>query len=181
MDDTIRELEYLKEICRKYDGHYLNKYFGFTLKEIAENVGMHRTLLLNVIRERDVMPKKWKVRFVEVFNEMKIRERTENYRETSSQLWKKEMNRKMENLLTVLVIGIIITTMKINTSSFLNAEKLTCRQYITECRGDLARFSDGITYGGFAFFARLPYFFCTSIAHFFNINRMGNSMRFFCF
>lgn len=179
MSDTIPELEYLKEVCRKYDGHYLNKYFGFTLKEIASKVGMHRTLLLNVIRERDVMPKKWRVRFVEVFNEMKIRERTENYHETSSQLWKKEWNRMIKNSLTIMVIGVIITTMKINTSSFLNTGKLTCREYINGGCANQAHFSDGITYGGFAFIARLPYFFCTLLAHFFNSNRIHHCVRFF--
>ena len=125
-DGCGHELEYLRVLTQKY-GNYLKQYFGFTLKDMAAKIGINPKLLLMVIHDQRNMPEKHVQRFIEVFKEMDIENRTKDFKPSKFQLEMRELWRKIR--LDKRGISAIILITMANTI-FLNPPKVTCLQYI---------------------------------------------------
>lgn len=91
-----RELAYLNELCSKYGTHYLKKYFGFTLRDIAEKMHIAEQHL-SLMRKKG-LSKKYKDKFIDVFKEMDIEGRTRGFKESNSDLKNKEVWQKVKRL-----------------------------------------------------------------------------------
>ena len=113
------ELNYFKELYKKYGAHYFKGYFGFTTTEIARKVGINITVFSDVLRGRVPMPEKHKERFIEVFKEMKIEEKTKNFAPDQGQITTRKLTK---NLLDMTKICCIITITMMNATANLTAK-----------------------------------------------------------
>jgi len=84
------ELEYLRQLCQKYGSHYIRKYFGFSLKNIADKIGIPKERFSKILANKAKMNTVCQERFEVLFKEMEIEKKTKDFKETGSQLgWKK--------------------------------------------------------------------------------------------
>lgn len=110
---AIKELEYLQELKRKFGSDYIQKYFGFTFGEIGQKIGLKKANFSMILTGRQNLPKKHEQRFIEVFNEMKIIEKTKDFKESESQLLTKYYNRKLRNILTGFIFLLYFSFMNL--------------------------------------------------------------------
>jgi len=91
-----QELEYLKALCQKYGSQYLHKYFGFSLAEIAQKTGVKPNLMSMIIKGQRKLQPKAAAKFALVFKEMRIEERTKDFKEPPAQLLIKQIVRNLK-------------------------------------------------------------------------------------
>ena len=94
MENGQRELDYLKELNRKYS-RYLKQYFGFNLKEISLKAGINPTLFIMILKGQRPMPPKHIEQFIRVFREMDIEAKTINFQETNLQKIGRSLRKKI--------------------------------------------------------------------------------------
>lgn len=92
--DIQRELTYLNGLSAKY-GRYFKQYFGFSLREIANKIGIEEHHFCMCVKGRRALPEKYHAKFAQVFAEMRIRERTENFTPSVSQLETRALRKKI--------------------------------------------------------------------------------------
>lgn len=106
--DKFVELEYLREVNRKY-GHYLKKYFGFSLKDIADYMGISKSMFTLILQEKRKMQDKYRQRFIEAFKRFNIEEKTKDFKESDMQLMIKGAWRKIRldrrGLISIMVVA----------------------------------------------------------------------------
>lgn len=107
--DIQRELDYLRKLNREHS-HYLKRYFGFTLKEIAQKIGLSNPMFIMILHRQKKMPEKYQQRFIEVFKEMDIENRTKDFKPTESQLSIRSLNAKirLDKLAVLLYIVFMV-------------------------------------------------------------------------
>jgi len=118
----MNELEYLRGLVAKFDAHYFNKYFGFTLKDIALRSGLQRQDLSKILKGKCRLPVKHMEAFIQAFKDLNIEEKSKDFKETEGQTWQRAHWAKMRNNLTTILLCANILSM--NTY---------CREYIL-CR-----------------------------------------------
>ena len=101
---------------------------------LFRSVGINYTLFTKAVIGTQELPVKWRIRFIEVFREMDIEKKTADFKESNNQLWLKSHWRGLKNTLTMLVFSLIMSTMKINSASFLNTSNINCREYLVTNR-----------------------------------------------
>lgn len=116
-----RELTLLREVCSKYGTLYLKKYFGFSLREIAQATGISKNHLSQVLSgKRGLHKKHWRA-FEEAVSALEIERRTAGFKESPDQIWLKTYWATHRNLLTIVLGFCIILTME-SASIFLKPE-----------------------------------------------------------
>lgn len=118
MNNTIRELTYLKDLTAKYGSHYLGKYFGFTLKDFALKMGITKFNLSMILSGRRNLAKKHEADFIRVFEELQIENKTKDFKESTAQLSMKEAYQKTK-FLTTFIVCVIIFTMNVNFLEYI--------------------------------------------------------------
>ncbi len=113
--DIQRELEHLRKLTQEH-GRYLRQYFSFTLKEMSAKIGISDPMFLMIIHGQKKMPVKYLQRFIEVFKEMRIEERTKDFKPTEGQL----LNRSLREKIRLHKMEIL----------FYIATMVMCREYI---------------------------------------------------
>lgn len=82
----MRELDYLKELNKKYS-RYLQKYFGFSIRIIAQKLGIKEERLCKIVKGIAQLPKDLEQKFIEIFNELGIEAKTKDFNESDEQKW----------------------------------------------------------------------------------------------
>lgn len=115
------EMNYLRGLVKKH-GRYLRQYFGFTLTEMAAKIGLGRTMLLMIIHGQKKMPAKYEQRFIEVFKELKIEEKSKDFKESEDQLWMRAQYKKikLDNLAVFVTILSMVTFFEYIVGEALN-------------------------------------------------------------
>ena len=172
------ELDYLRGLKAKYGSHYLIKYFSFSLREMADKLGINRGDFTSILNGRN-MPQKHQDKFIALFKEMQIEEKTKDFKESAIQLSIKELYQKTKNLLTILMFLSIILSMRDNTL-FLKPTEKSFLEYIVEEWGNLAHSLRNTLSVAFVIIASSTLIFFTTLTHFFNNLRTRFSGAFFC-
>lgn len=82
--DLEAKLEYLRGVHSKYS-YYLKQYFGFTVKEMADYIGISSQFLIMIIKGKRKMRDEYAQKFLEAFDHFDIRNKTQNFEETPEQ------------------------------------------------------------------------------------------------
>lgn len=90
----MEELDYLRELNKKYP-RYVAKYFGFSLQEIAQKIGMSPQHFYLVLSGKKSLPKKREELFAKVFQQMNIYARTKDFKESSDQIWNRSLRERI--------------------------------------------------------------------------------------
>lgn len=88
----MREFDFLKSLCFTYGSHFIHKYFGFSLKNIAEKMGITQTNFSKILKQG--LPRKHRERFSDIFKELQIEERSKNFKPDFWQKWDQEHRKK---------------------------------------------------------------------------------------
>lgn len=104
------ELDYLREIVRKYDAHYLKGYFNFTLKDFADRMDIAPNSFTQILQGKRNLTKKHEEAFKRAFQDLQVVKKTKDFVETESQKLTKELYHK-RNLLTIIAFGFILLSM----------------------------------------------------------------------
>lgn len=115
----MEELTYLKELVKKYDAHYFKGYFGFTLKDIADRMGMSNAYFTLILQGKRSLTEKRQAEFLQAFRDLRVKEKTQDFKESWLQLKTKELYRKTK-LLTILLVCANIFTMNDNYAQYIN-------------------------------------------------------------
>lgn len=142
MPDTY-ELEQLRILIQKYGSHYIGKYFGVSMKQIAEAMGLTPDKLNFVITGRRKAKPIELAGLSEIFRRYDIAGKALIFKETSSQLAIKELRRRAKNLLTIWAFGCILQTMVIHAYFFKTANSNWQECIDGEC-AYLAQFSKNL-------------------------------------
>lgn len=83
--ETKERLDYLRQLYAKY-GCYFGKYFGFTMKQMADYMGMGKTGISAIVRGKyDITPDREQA-FNKMFEEFRIIERSKDFVESHFQI-----------------------------------------------------------------------------------------------
>jgi hypothetical protein len=127
-NDIQRELSYLNELRAKYGSWYIKKYFGFSLIQIAREIGLKPNFFTAILKGQCKMPEKYHQKFIEVFNQMKIIEKTKDFKESPEQLENKRLWQGVKFSLTKSLFFYILITMK---SLYYISAKLVGKQLLS--------------------------------------------------
>lgn len=95
--NTQQELEYLRQLIQKYGSRYINSYFGFTMKDFAKRMGIADNTFSQILKGARKMQPEYEQLFLQAFKELKVEEKTKDFKETPSQILMKELYRKRNN------------------------------------------------------------------------------------
>jgi len=92
--ETAERLRYLRELHTKYNG-YLAKYFGFTMGQFAQAMGLGKSSFTEIIKGKWDIAEKHEAEFNRAFDDLKVMEKTKDFKESNFQLslrehWKKQ-------------------------------------------------------------------------------------------
>ena len=91
-----RELTILKELQAKY-ARYLKKYFGFTLKDIAGEIGISSAHLTNILRNRRKLDEALYPRLIEAMQKFKVEEKIKGFEESEYQCLHRSLRQRTNN------------------------------------------------------------------------------------
>ena len=96
--DIQRELDYLRELTRKYGSRYIKSYFGFTMRDFAKRIGIADNTFSQILKGTRKMQLKYEQLFLQAFKELQVEEKTKSFKESLSQLQMKELYQKKNAL-----------------------------------------------------------------------------------
>jgi len=84
LPETQSNLEYFRQLHAQYN-RYMGKYFGFTMKQIAEFMGLKKSTFSDIIKGQRNLTDEHEQAFNRAFEEFKIYEKTRDFKETAQQ------------------------------------------------------------------------------------------------
>lgn len=95
MNETQEKLEYLKGLAKQYGSHYLKKYFGFSLKDIADFMGVSKSAISDLVKGKTGLTKSRELSFSKAFEQFDIYNKTKDFKESETQksikeFWKQQ-------------------------------------------------------------------------------------------
>ena len=89
----FEELNYLRELNRKYP-YRLKQYFGFSLKDFVQELGVLQTFFTEVLSGKRNLPEKYREKFIEIFNRLEVKNKTINFKESNLQKIVRELRER---------------------------------------------------------------------------------------
>ena len=94
--ETKEKLDYLKDLHSKY-GRYVNSYFGFTYKDLAEFMGITKSALGGIIKGKQVLTDDRELAFNKAFEKFDIYNKSKDFKENEGQKHTRDVYRSMRN------------------------------------------------------------------------------------
>lgn len=92
--DIQRELGYLRHLTQKYGSHYIKSYFGFSMRDFAKRMGIADNTFSQILKGARKIQPKYEQAFLDIFKELRVEEKTGDFKESSSQLQMRELYQK---------------------------------------------------------------------------------------
>lgn len=119
----FRELEYLRELAKRYNAHYFKSYFGFTMKQFADRLGIKKNSFSEILSGKHKLKEKYREPFIQAFKELQVEEKTKDFKESPQQLSMRALLKSMKKSLTILILCCIFNSMETNWLYYIGVQR----------------------------------------------------------
>lgn len=92
MDTQIEDgLTGLRAIATQCGSHYIRKYLGFSIKDLAEVAGMNKKYFADIVKGRKRLTEKNEPKFIVAFERFDVVNKISKFKETEDQMnWRRQ-------------------------------------------------------------------------------------------